>query len=336
MKTKITYSLLAAAAACSLANAETAYTTPVGYITHTINSVGGGEALTIIGPSLIQPSVFSGASTASPSGSTVTFSGGVPTGLDSTYVLEITSGAKEGWWSTVASSTATTVTTNDAFPGGLGSGTTVSVRKHNTLQTFFGENNPGLIAFDGGSGDEIQIFNSDQSLTAFSYVPSDVSGEATSDWYNLSTAQIANDQIIEPGAAVIIKTNSASQLSFISTGEVKLTNTEVDVFPGLTLIAQPLAVGGSFNSMDLQNQLIPLNAEASNVDFDEFQIFNADQSLTAYAAADPAIFGSATMVNLSSAEDAGAVSLAEGVGAIVKRNPSISASTIILPGTNIQ
>jgi hypothetical protein len=88
--------------------------------------------------------------------------------------------------------------------------------------------------------------------------------------------------------------------------------------------------------MDLQNQLIPLNAEASNVDFDEFQIFNADQSLTAYAAADPAIFGSATMVNLSSAEDAGAVSLAEGVGAIVKRNPSISASTIILPGTNIQ
>ena len=42
MKTHITYSLLAAAAACGMAfGAETAYTTPVGYVSLAVGSAGG-------------------------------------------------------------------------------------------------------------------------------------------------------------------------------------------------------------------------------------------------------------------------------------------------------
>jgi hypothetical protein len=337
MKTNITYSLLAAAAACSLANAETAYTTPVGYITHTINSAGGGEALTLIGPALIQPSVFSGASTVSPSGGSVaTFSGGVPTNLDATYVLEITSGANEGWWSTVTSSTATTITTNDAFPGGLASGTTVSVRKHNTVQSFLGENTPGIIPSDGVEGDEIQFLNPDQSVIPVAYFPAEVTG-GDSDWYNLATSEVANDMIILPGTAVYVKTKSNNSLTFASTGEVKTTDTQVDIYPGLNLIAQTAGAGASFNSSGLNAGLIPLNAAGDNVDFDEFQILNADQSVTPHVAADPALLGTQdfTMINLATSEESGSVTFTEGTGAFVKRDASKPASSIVLKGTVI-
>ena len=337
MKTHITHSLLAAAAVCSLANAETAYTTPVGYITHTINSAGGGEALTLIGPALIQPSVFSGASTVSPSGGSVaTFSGGVPTNLDATYVLEITSGANEGWWSTVTSSTATTITTNDAFPGGLASGTTVSVRKHNTVQSFLGENTPGIIPSDGVDGDEIRLLNPDQSITPIAYFPSEITG-GDADWYNLATSEVANDTVIYPGTGIYVKTNSATSIVFVSTGEVKTTDTQVDVYPGLNVIAQTAAAGASLNASGINTGLIPLNAAGDNFDFDEFRFLNSDQSITPHAAADPALLATQdfTTINLATSEDSGAVIFAEGTGAFVNRDASKAASSIVLKGTVI-
>ena len=332
MKTTI-YSILAAAA-CGMAFGQTAYTTPVGYITHTVNSQGGPETLTIIGPSLIQSSVYAGLSTVTPSGgAAITLPTGVPTTLDASYVLEITSGASEGWWSTVTSSTATSITVNDNFPASLPANTQISVRKHNTLQTFLGENTPGIIPFDGATGDEVQILNPDQSVTAFAYLPAAVSDTATDDWYSLGSGMIANDQIIEPGAAVIMKSNTSTTLTFVTTGEVKITDTQVDLFPGLTLVAQTDAAGANVNEMNLQFSLIPLNSDASNTDFDEFQILNTDQSITAYAAADPALFGSATVANLSDSSDAGTTVLGEGKGAIIKRFASNPASTITIPGS---
>jgi len=336
MKT-IQYSLMLAAAACGFANAQTtAYTTPVGYITHTVNSLNGQTALTILGPALVQPKVFAGVTTGTPSASKVAnFTASVPTGLDGSYVLEITSGTNQGWWSTVVSSTAGSITVNDNFPAGISSaGVSVSVRKHNTVQSFFGENTAGLIPSDGATGDEIQILNPDQSLTPISYFPASVSGDGD-DWYNLSTSELANNQIIEPGSAVIVKTNRATSLSFVSTGEVKTTKTQVDVFPGLTLLAQPQAAGGSYNGLGLQSALIPVNANADNTDYDEFQILNADQSLTPNAAADPALFGTATMYNLATSEDSGAVVISGGAGAIIKRNSTKSASVITVNGTTV-
>ena len=335
MKTQISHSLVALAAMCSMANAQTAYTTPVGYITHTINSQGGAETLTLIGPTLIQPSVFTGASTNSPSGSSsVSFSAGVPTDLDQTYLLEITSGPSEGWWSTVTSSTATSVTTNDEFPAGLSSGTTISVRKHNTVQSFLGENNPGLIPSDGVEGDEIQLVNPDQSVTPIAYFPAEVTG-GDPDWYNLATSEIANDTIILPGTGIMIKSKTPTNLDFVSSGEVKTTDTQVDVYPGLNVIAQTAGAGATLNSSGFSTSVIPLNAAGDNLDFDELQFLNADQSITPHVAADPALLGSQdfTMINLATSEESGIDSFTSGAGAFVKRDASQAASSIILQGT---
>jgi hypothetical protein len=271
----------------------------------------------------------------SPSGGSVaTFSGGVPTNLDATYVLEITSGANEGWWSTVTSSTASTITTNDAFPGGLASGTTVSVRKHNTVQSFLGENTPGIIPSDGVEGDEVQLLNPDQTLTPVAYFPAEVT-DGDADWYNLATSAIANDTIIYPGTGVIIKTKSVSNLTLVSTGEVKTTDTQVDVYPGLNVIAQTAAAGASLNASGINTNLIPLNAAGNNIDFDELQFLNANQTLTPHVAADPALLETQgfTTINLATSEESGAVIFTQGTGALVKRDSSKAASSIVLNGT---
>jgi len=326
-------SILALAAGSAFA-AEV-YTPVVGYITHTINAQGGELTQTIVGPSLVQPTEFAGNSVSSPSGNAISFAAGVPTGLEGSYVLEITSGPSEGWWSTVVSSTSDSITVNDEFPAGLASDTAVSVRKHNTIQTFLGENVANLIPFNGEAGDEIQILNPDQSLTPIAYVPAELTGGVEGQWYNLATAEIANDLVIEPGAAVIVKTTSSSPLSFVSVGQVKTTATQFDVHPGLTLVAQTDAAGATFNEMNLQFSLIPLNAEGSNTDYDEFQILNSDQSITPYAAVDPALLGVATLANLVDASDAGDTVLPGGTGAIIKRDSENGPSTITIPGSLI-
>jgi hypothetical protein len=212
----------------------------------------------------------------------------------------------------------------------------VSVRKHNTVQSFLGENTPGIIPSDGVEGDEIQFLNPDQGLTPIAYFPAEVTG-GDPDWYNLATSEVANDIIILPGTAVYVKTKSNNSLTFASTGEVKTTDTQVDIYPGLNLIAQTAGAGASFNSSGLNAGLIPLNAAGDNVDFDEFQILNADQSLTPHVAADPALLGTQdfTMINLATSEESGSVTFTEGTGAFVKRDASKPASSIVLKGTVI-
>jgi hypothetical protein len=334
MKPIIPFALLGALLAVGAADA--AATDPVGYITHTIAGTGGsGTALTVISPTLIQPTTYAGVSSASPSGlSEVTLPSGVPTDLDSSYVLEIVSGASEGWWSTVISSTATTITVNDAFPAGLPADTQVSVRKHNTIQSFLGENEPGIAAFDGSSGDEVQILTPAQSIIPIVYVPAAVSGAPEDDWFNLVSLAPENDRIIEPGSAIIIKTSSSTNLTFTSSGEVKTTKTQVDVFPNLTLIGQVDAVGATLGEMDLATQLVQLTG--SNEDFDEFQFLSIGQSLTSNVALAPGVAGpNASMADLVSTDSTDNLLFPEGSGAILKRNPANAASVITIPGSTV-
>ncbi len=330
MKPIIPFALLGALLAVGAADA--AATDPVGYITHTVAPNGGsGSALTIVGPTLIQPTSFAGASTNNPSSSTtVNFSGGVPA-LNSTYYLEITSGPSEGWWTTVISSTATSVTTNDALPAGLAVGTAVEIRKHNTVLSFLGQNTPGLAAFGSPNPDEVQFLNPDQSLTSVIYATT-AGGAPADGWYFTSDFSSADGKVIEPGTGVIIKNNSNSTLTFTSTGEVKTTDTEVDVFPGLTLLAQTAGAGASIDNTGFPTELIQF--DGSNSDFDQLQFLAPSQALTSYAALAPGVAGpAATMGNLGTGLPAGADAFPEGTGAIIKRDPSKLASPITLQGS---
>lgn len=334
MKPFIPYSLLAAAALCGVAFGQSATTTPVGYIT--INIAGSGtadSADTYISPTLIQPTEFAGISNVSPSGGDlISFaSTSVPTGLDQTYVLEITSGAFEGWWSTVLSSTASSIQVNDSFPSGLPAGVTVSVRKHNTLGSFLGANAPGLITFDGvNDNDEVQVLDPvDQVVKTFAYVSAEDLGAPEGAWFDLTQSEVANDFVIEPGSAVKVKRVGDANLSFVMSGEVKTTKTQVDLFTSFNWVGTLLATGQTLDGMTLNSQLIQFDGVSAN--YDELQILRSTQIVEPFAAIDDGS-GGATMFNLATSEVAGDEPFPEGTGVVILRtgNP---ASTITIPGT---
>jgi uncharacterized protein (TIGR02597 family) len=328
MKPITSFALLAAIAA-TIGAANAAATDPVGYIT--VNIAGPGD--TYISPSLVEATTFAGATTATPSGGSVaTFASGVPTGLDGTYVLEITSGASEGWWSTVTASTDTTVTVADAFPAGLPANTTISVRKHSTLRTFLGLNSPNLSNFNGvDPSDEVQVLNpSTQVVTTYAWVTAADLGQPEGAWFNLASSETANDTIIEPGSSIKIK-RLGGALSFTTSGAVKVTKTQVDLYPNFNWVGTPLATGSTLNGMTFNSQLNQFDGISPN--YDELQILRPNQVIVPFAAVDDGA-GGTTMFNLADSSDAGAEPFVEGTGAIIKRigNP---ASTITIPATTV-
>lgn len=334
MKKYIPYSLILAAAATGLAHgAATAYTTPVGYVTQSIAGNTAAGADSYLSSSLVQPTEFAGASATNPSGtSTVSFTGVVPTTFDGKYVLEITTGAQAGWWSTVVSSNATSVTVADNLPSGLAAGTTIAVRKHSTLKSFLGSNSPGLIVFDGENpNDEIQILNAAlQVVTTCAYVPFAISG-LPDGWFDLGLSAPADDYIIEPGTAIKIKRIGATTLTLVSSGTVKVTPTQVDVFPKFNWIGTQLGAGGTLDYMNFASQLIPFDGARTNSD--EIQFLSASQTVTPYASLDPSFGLGVVMANLATSEPAGTTIFPSGFGAVLKRDESTPANILTIPGT---
>jgi hypothetical protein len=330
------FSIIAAAAACGLAQAQTAYTTPVGYITATINgntSSSSAGAATYVSASLVRPADFAGATSIAPSGTTFTFSGGVPTGLDGTSMLEITSGTNEGWWTTISGSSATSITVTDTVPGGLSANTTIVVRKFNTVSSLFGANSPGLTAFDGVTTafDNIQILD---PITQASKTIVYVTGVAPDGWYDFVSSNPADDEIIYPGTAVRVVHLGTTDLDLVSTGEVKITKTQVDVYPNENWLGQPLAAGGTLGSMEFKNQIVKFDGVAEN---DFLEIVRPDpgtgQPADLYVALIPD-FGD-VMANFVTTADATSEPIAEGVGYNLKRSPAGSASVITFPAQTI-
>lgn len=326
-----TYSLLAAALACGMAQgAATAYTTPVGYITASINgnptaNVFGAD--TYVASTLVQPSVFAGAATVSPSGGkTITFSGGVPLALDGTYVLEITNGSQEGWWSSVVSSTATSVTVLDTFPAALDANVSISVRKFSTINSLFGANSPGFTDIDGvdtNPPDEIQILNPiDQSARTIVYVK-DVAPDG---WYDFVTSTPAGDEIIYPGTSVKIKRYGATPLSLVSSGEVKTTKTQVDIYPNYNWLGQTMATNGTLGSMSFVNQLVKFDGVGAN---DFLELLSPTQVASQYVALIPEFGG--FMADFVTTADSSTVPIEGGTGYVIQRAASNPASVITIP-----
>ncbi len=334
MKKQTTLCLVASLIGAAAVFAQTtATTTPVGYITCNIAGKSP-SADTYISPSLAQATEYASV-TVSAAANVLTFSGGVPDTFGPAYLLEITSGASEGWWSTVTSSTATTITLNDSFPSGLSEGVTVSVRKHNTLASFLGENAPGLTTYNGvDPNDEVHIWNpSTQSLVIYTYIGGADLGDPlypNGAWYDPSAAgdPIANGAVIEPGTAVRVVRVSATALSFVTTGTVKTTKTQVDIYKDFNWLGTMLATGSAFNGMGLNNSLVLYDGVNP---YDELQIVNADQTVSQYAAYDTGAGNDFLQIGTEEYA-AGDTPFAEGTGAVLARGTA-AASTITIPGT---
>jgi hypothetical protein len=305
MKPIIPFALLGALFAVGAANA--ASTDPVGYITHTIaGNVSGdpGGADTFVSPTLVGPAVFASATIVAPSGSLATFSGSVPTDLDSTYILEIVSGADEGWWSKITSSTATTITSADAIPVTAGTNVQMVVRKLPTLNSFLGENLPGLDSSD-------QVLLLDPATQTVSFVLY-VGGE----WQNFVTEGNMDNEPILPGTAIAVRRFASTPLTFVSTGEVKTTDTEVDILAQDNWLGQPLAVGGTFATMTFKDQILSS---------DSLKLLRADQTTDFF------ISVGTEMQNFVTEANADGEFIAEGAGYVISR-PAGEGSTLVIPG----
>jgi hypothetical protein len=327
---------LASLAALVGATAQTAVTDPVGYITHTIagNTAGGSSgADTYVAPALVNKNDFVGTSTAAPAGKVITFSGGVPAGLDSSSVVEIQSGTREGWWSTIASSNATSITATDDFPAGLGAAVSVKVYKLTTLRNFMGANAAGLAALDGVNQkpDEVQFLNPVNQQAKIAVYVTAAGGAPADGWFDFVTQDSLDNEYIYPGTAVKVRRYSATGSSFVSVGYVKTNDTEVDIYPQTNWIQPQRAVGATFTQLNVPTSFNTEDGnDATNPPADQLQVLRANQATDVFVALDQSIGGG--VVNFVTQEPAGNEVIPEGSGFVLKRAANAPASIWVVPG----
>lgn len=315
MKPITSFALLAAIATIGAAGA--AATDPVGYITAVIGanpSNNPAGAVTYVSPSLVKPADFTGAANAVPAGSTITFAGGVPTTLDGTSMLEINDGTQEGWWSTIVSSTATSITVADAFPAGLAANVSASVRKFTTVQDVFGNNTAGLTAYNGVvAHDEIRILNPiTQATSTIIY--------AGGAWVDFVTEGPAGGYPIYPGTSVQVVRRGATPLELVTSGTVKTTKTQVDIYPFDNWVGEPIPNGSTLGGLTLATQIAP----------SDFVIMVRPDPGTGQAS-DTFVAVGGTMYNFVTEADATGEIVPEGTGFVLRRVPAGTSSIVNIP-----
>lgn len=243
-----TYAFLAAAAACGLAySAETAYTTPVGYITIPLPGTAGAtpQKLQLANQGLLPGDAVAFAGVAESFGSDGggnflqddqgTWSAGafVTTGSVGSLVshlVEITSGSLQGTMTWITSSAANKLYTSDDLTA-AGAGASFRVLKTFTVASLLGD--PPVASVMGGGGnagtaDNLQILDPTTNVyQTFWYKNSGVGGTG---W---RSAGIANVDVpvtaIHPNDGLVILRKQSGDGSLVISGAVKTGNTHVRV-----------------------------------------------------------------------------------------------------------
>jgi uncharacterized protein (TIGR02597 family) len=230
MKTKITYSLLAAAAACSLVNAQTtAYTTPVGYVSINVPN----ETDSKIAIPLLTPSAWSGVASGI-STNTITVSAGsfVDSAYVDTHMLQVTTGNLAGRIFPITANgtgnlTVDSTGSNSLADQGFSTGTSFVIRPYWTLDSLFPQG-----AGVGQSSDPFSpttsLFFADNSSTGinrgltdnFFYYDGSQGGDAG--WYDVNNLEAGpqGSLIIPPDKCLTVRNLSVDPLSIVVTGEV--------------------------------------------------------------------------------------------------------------------
>lgn len=326
---------LASLAALVGAIADTAVTDPVGYITIPIagNATNGAfGADTLISPSLIGKTEYSGVTSSAPTGSSLAVAAALPANVVVGQLVELKGGASEGFWSTITavSGDKLSVTLSDAVPSGLASGQAFTIRAHTTINSFLGANLPGLAVTD-----EVQILDgASQVVNSASYYTV-ADGAPAPGWYD-SNSFDKGSTIIYPGSAVKIRRKAAAATSFVQVGYVKTTKTEVDLFTGDNWVTPMLAVGAKLGgtnptpgeatatgSIELNTGNVATGVKQGKGDGtlgeDNVIFINSDQTTSTFFAADPAQTDGAVGWFNSNAINNDAFSVAENIGFIVRR-----------------
>jgi hypothetical protein len=246
-----TYAFLAAALACGMANAQTAYTTPVGYTTQEL----APNQFNLIGVTLHQPSIAAGVLDAESSNS-VTDNGVNFTTLlaaGATYVLELPNGVIQE----VTSWSGSVLTTADNITGSVVPGsTTYILRRADTISSIFGAtNSAGLTASADGdltTCDVVQIYNG----TGFDTVYYFNDGAGTEGWFDDANNPAA-DKAIVYADGIFVKRVAGSSINLVIDGEVKKVGTSGVLAAGFNYLGGVSPVGLTLDNSGLATSMTP-------------------------------------------------------------------------------
>jgi hypothetical protein len=268
---KYTYSFLAAALACGMAQAAaTAYTTPVGY--ETITLAPGTYNLT--GVRLFNPQVAAGTFESFTAGSLTddqaTFS------LDSgtSYIVEFPSGATI---TALGSDFAGTTLSNLAGIDGTYLGAYV-VRKALTIASVFGANDEsGLASSPTAEASDADVVYLPDGLGGYdrvfysTFVDTEAPPENQLDffgWLDAGTYVKAADRVIDPTQAFFVQTaKSVAPIVMTITGEVKKTTTAFEAKDSYSLVGGVYPAGATLTTSSLKDFILGSpSATASEAD----------------------------------------------------------------------
>jgi len=250
MKTSITYSLLAAAVACGMAQgAATAYTTPVGYTTQTLTPSQFNLVGVNLQNSVAAAGVLDAVTSTSVTDNEVNFTTLLTAG--STYILELPSGVIQE----ITSWAGSVLTTPGNITSSVVAGTTTyKIRKAATISGLFGAtNSAGLTASadgDTSACDTIQIYNGAGFDTIYFFND----GAGTTGWFT-ETGDPAADLPVVYADSLYVKRISGTPISLVISGELKTKPTSGTLAPGFNYLGAVSPVGLTLLGSGLQNFL---------------------------------------------------------------------------------
>lgn len=325
-----TYSLLAAALACGMAQgAATAYTTPVGY---TSNQVALAGQFNLFGLPVHSPTIAAGILDAN-SATTVTdnevnFGTTLTAGL--TYILEITNGAGNGTIQEVTSWTGSVLTVPSDLTSIITNGTTTyKLRAAATIGSVFGAaNSAGLLA----------SANADPAEADVVYIPDGAGGfvqifYSTADgftgWFDTVNFADATNTPLVYADGFLLQRRGGTNLTLTVSGEVKTTPTYLSVDQPFTYVGTVYPVGSTLGTSGLSaSVLASANADPAEADVIFMPDGGGGYNQYFYSTAD-GFTGWFDTVNFA---DSSAVELSPGV-LIQRRSPSSYAAKISPPSS---
>lgn len=259
MKTTLSV-LLGAFSLLSGANAQIAYTDPVGYVT-SVAGATSGPTLSLVSPALVEKIDLTAVPTAAAVGSgSLTFAGGVPSVTAGSHYIE---NSDTGWWADIQSATATVVTlpAGVTVPTGTAATSKFNIRKHVTLTSYFGNDNKmGLVTgTSADAADVVQFWNSTTQSLGSQYFYAGAAEGVTPGWYDENGGRLGGDvadPVIAPGEGLVVTRRFAGEKKLVHVGHVKLTPTAIDLTPGINIVSALRAVGPGLGDVNLDTGAI--------------------------------------------------------------------------------
>ena len=259
-----TFAFIAATLACGFASATTtAYTTPVGYETQTLQP----GTFNLAGVRLFNSPVAAGTFQSNTSTTLVDTNATFSLDAATNYIVEFPNGATiTALGSNFSGTTLSGLTgINGTYVGAY------LVRKALTISSVFGANDESglgsspnaavseadVIYLPDGAGGFIRVF--------YSTYTDDM---AYNGWLNADTYEKAAGQVINPTEALFVQTTkSVAPISLVTTGEIKKTSTAFVANDSFSLVGAVYPAGSTLASSGLKNYLTASpNAAASEAD----------------------------------------------------------------------